>query len=104
LSHSGRYLWASTRSRNATETGYISVFSVGSSGKVGERLFLKKSTGTGGAANAVRPSDWDDRWVANTDSALGVVEVWEFDGKTARVVASLGIRDTGCCATAVWYD
>jgi carboxy-cis,cis-muconate cyclase len=67
---------------------------------------LNPTTGSGGTANSVAPSDFSDQWVALTDSDKEFVEIWTIaaNGSAAEVVAHLDITDGGCCANAVWYS
>lgn len=67
---------------------------------------MKATTSSGGAANAVSPSEFSDKYVALTDSATGFVEIWSLadNGSSAGVVAHLDLDDGGCCANAVWYS
>jgi len=105
LSFSGAYLWATTRGHQTNLTGYISAFALSAAGAIEKQLFLTETTTSGGAANSVAPADFSDECVALTDSAVGAVEIWQLAGNgTARIVASLGIKDKGCCANAIWYD
>ncbi|KAI0180612.1 carboxy-cis,cis-muconate cyclase [Hypoxylon sp. FL1284] len=104
----GRYLWASSRARSTTRRGYISALEVDeATGELGRQLFLAETSSSGGFANAVAPSPFDDGLVALTDNSTGFVEVWRMDGggAGAAVVAHLDIDDSqGCCANAVWYS
>ncbi|KAJ4385605.1 hypothetical protein N0V93_010034 [Gnomoniopsis smithogilvyi] len=110
LSPSGKYLWATNRGRSAGTLGYISVFTLADDGAIAEQKFLLETTNSGGAANAVAPSPFSDRFVALTDSEVGFVEIWELseDASSAAVVAHLDVIDNtsgkGCCANAVWYS
>jgi carboxy-cis,cis-muconate cyclase len=69
---------------------------------------VHKTTTSGGAANSVAPADFSDEFVALTDSEVGAVEMWRLkegsNGTEASVVASVSIKDAGCCANAIWYD
>jgi carboxy-cis,cis-muconate cyclase len=106
LSFSNNYLWATSRSRSTNAAGYISVFSLSSSGAITSQLFQDETTSSGGAANSVAPSPFSDEFVALTDSATGFVEIWQLgsEGLSASVVARVDIEDGGCCANAVWYS
>ncbi|KAF8866949.1 carboxy-cis,cis-muconate cyclase [Acephala macrosclerotiorum] len=104
LSYSNTYLWATSRSRSTNTTGYISAFSLSTNGSISSQLFLTPTTNSGGTANSVAPSTFSDKYVALTDSSLGFVEVWAFEGTNASVVARVNIEDGGCCANAVWYS
>lgn len=109
LSSSGKYLWATNRGRSAN--GFISAFTLADDGAIASQNFLIETTTSGGAANAVSPSPFSDRFVALTDSLTGFVEIWEMneDASSAAVIAHLDIIDAvvagkGCCANAVWYS
>lgn len=104
LSPSNKYLWASTRARATGGKGYITAFSLSSSGEVVKQLFLTQTTGSGGSANAITPSFFSDEWMALADSSTGFVEIWQFLNETAKPVARVDIKDGGCCANAIWYD
>lgn len=103
LSFSNNYLWATSRARTTTNTGYISAFNLASNGSITSQLFLEPTTSSGGTANSVSPSDFSDKYVALTDSATRFVEIWSFasNGSAASVVAHVDIDDGGCCANAV---
>lgn len=111
VSPSGKYLWATTRSRDHAKPGYISVFELDTDGAITRQNFLLRTTSSGGIANAVTPMDQSDQFVALTDSADGFVQIWELtgDGNSAHVVAHISLKDqgnerypSGCCANAVW--
>lgn len=108
LSASGRYLWASTRGRSSN--GFIAAYALADDGAIEKQKFLLETSSGGGAANAVAPSPFSDRFVAITDSDTGFVEIWEMseNGTSAAVVAHLDVVDSttgsGCCANAVWYS
>ncbi|RDW94631.1 hypothetical protein BP5796_00394 [Coleophoma crateriformis] len=106
VSFSGNYLWATSRGRATNTTGYISAFSLSTTGEITQQMFLTATTSTGGTANSVAPSGFSDKWVALTDSASGFVEIWELaaNGSAASIVAHLDLVDGGCCANAVWYS
>lgn len=106
ISASGSYLWATSRARSTSNTGYISAFSLSTSGAILKQLFLTPTTASGGTANSVAASDFSDRWVALTDSASSFVEIWTIaaNGSQGEAVAHLDIDGEGCCANAVWYD
>ena len=111
VSPSGKYLWATTRSKDTTKPGYISVFELDENGAIICQKFLVRTSSSGGVANAVTPMDKSDRFVALTDSADGFVQIWELaeDASSAHVVAHISLKDqgndryhSGCCANAVW--
>ncbi|KAI1408030.1 hypothetical protein F5Y13DRAFT_173407 [Hypoxylon sp. FL1857] len=107
LSANSKYLWASNRAHDAGRKGYISAIEVQDSGYLGKQFFLVETTNSGGFANAVTPSPFDDAIVAITDNSTGFIEVWKMDDDKAgaKAVAHLDINDRGgCCANAVWYS
>ncbi|KAI1394466.1 Lactonase, 7-bladed beta-propeller-domain-containing protein [Hypoxylon trugodes] len=107
LSANNKYLWASNRARDVQRKGYISAIAVDGEGHLNRQLFLVQTTNSGGFANAVSPSPFDDRIVALTDNSTGFVEVWKMDDNEAgaKAIAHLDIGDGGgCCANAVWYS
>ncbi|KAI8965206.1 carboxy-cis,cis-muconate cyclase [Daldinia sp. FL1419] len=107
LSANNIYLWASNRAHDTSRKGYISAITVNDEGVLGNQLFLTETTSSGGFANAVSPSPFDDNIVAITDNSTGFVEMWKMndDKSGAKVIAHLDINDGGgCCANAVWYS
>ncbi|RMZ90816.1 hypothetical protein DV736_g1953, partial [Chaetothyriales sp. CBS 134916] len=98
LSASKKYLWATSRARSSNNTGYISAFSLESSGAIKKQLFLVPTTASGGAANSVAPSFFSDQWVALTDNSVGFVQIWKLaaNGTSAEVAATLNLNDGGC--------
>lgn len=107
LSASNKYLWASNRAHDSSRKGYISAIEVGADGKLGQQLFLAETTSSGGFANAVTPSPFDDTITVITDNSTGFIEMWKMndDKSGATPVARLDINDGGgCCANAVWYN
>ncbi|KAI1173735.1 carboxy-cis,cis-muconate cyclase [Nemania sp. FL0916] len=102
LSKTNKYLWATNRARNNNQKGYISAFEVKESGEIARQMFINVTSTSGGFANAVAPSLFDDSVAALTDNSTGFVEIWNVD---RGVVAHLDIKDgQGCCANAVWLD
>ncbi|KAI2602402.1 Lactonase, 7-bladed beta-propeller-domain-containing protein [Hypoxylon sp. NC1633] len=107
LSATGKYLYASNRAHDPTRKGYISAMAVDDDGFLSAQHFLTETTNSGGFANAVSPSPFDDSIVAITDNSTGFVELWKMndDQAGAKVIALLDIKDgSGCCANAVWYS
>ena len=115
VSPSGRYVWSTTRGRgDGNHTGYISVFDTNpKNGKIMRQNFISPTTTSGGVANVVIPSEFDDRIVALTDNSVGFVEIWQLakNGKSAKPVSRLLLSDqgnnryaSGCCANAVWLN
>ncbi|KAI0554130.1 carboxy-cis,cis-muconate cyclase [Xylaria curta] len=102
LSRENRYLWATNRARNNSRNGYISVFELSPAGEIASQLFLLETSTSGGFANSVAASPFDDSIAALTDNSTGFVEIWHVD---RGVIAHLNIPDgQGCCANAVWLD
>lgn len=110
LSPSGKYLWATTRGRSSGTLGYISAFTLTDDGAIADQNLVVETSTSGGAANAVAPSPFSDRFVALTDSEVGFVEIWELaaNASTATMIAHLDMIDNssgpGCCANAVWVS
>lgn len=113
VSMSGTYIWSTTRGKG-NHTGYLSVFEADAeTGHVLSQNFIVPTETSGGVANVVVPSLFDDRVVALTDNAVGFVEVWQLDEDKmgARPVARIVLSDqgnerykSGCCAGAVWLE
>ncbi|KAG7443377.1 putative carboxy-cis,cis-muconate cyclase [Guyanagaster necrorhizus] len=106
VSANATYLWATTRSRETNETGYLSVFSLNGNGSIANQLFITPTTTSGGTSNAVSPASFADEFAAITDTSVGFVEIWQLldDASNATAVAHIDLVDGGCCANAVWYD
>ncbi|KAI1815897.1 carboxy-cis,cis-muconate cyclase [Poronia punctata] len=98
-----RYLWATNRARNDSLKGYISAFRLGrDSGLIEEQLFLRETSTSGGFANSIAASPFDDEIAALTDNSTGLVQIWHVD---KGVLAHLEIPDNqSCCANVVWLD
>ncbi|KAH7051082.1 putative carboxy-cis,cis-muconate cyclase [Macrophomina phaseolina] len=102
---SGSFLWASARSRDESRPGYISGYSLSTTGAITKQIFLTNTATSGGSANAVTPAPFSDEFVALTDTQERFLQVWRYvNGSTAQVVARLDLQDGGCCANAVWLD
>ncbi|KAI0481751.1 carboxy-cis,cis-muconate cyclase [Xylaria cf. heliscus] len=100
LSRDSRYLWATNRARDDSKKGYISAFELSPTGEIASQLFLRETSTSGGYANSVAASPFDDSIAALTDNSTGFVEIWHVD---RGVVAHLDIPDgQGCCANVVW--
>ncbi|KAK8074978.1 3-carboxy-cis-cis-mucoante lactonizing enzyme [Apiospora hydei] len=107
MSASGDFMWASNRAHDSGRQGYVSVFALRSDGEVAAQMFLQETATSGGFANAIAPSPFDDRVAALTENVTGSVEIWRMadDNQSASVVAHLDIPDGGgCCANVVWYS
>ncbi|KAK8072275.1 carboxy-cis-cis-muconate cyclase [Apiospora saccharicola] len=108
ISALGGFMWASNRAHETGRRGYVSVFTLQSEdGDVEAQMFLQETATSGGFANAVAPSPFDDRVAALTENVTGSVEIWRTadDYRSASVVAHLDLPDGGgCCANVVWYS
>jgi hypothetical protein len=74
---------------------------------------LRQTSTSGGVANVVIPSEFDDHIIALTDNAVGFLEIWKLaeDAMWAEPVSKIMLSDrgnaryaSGCCANAVWMD
>ena len=84
-----KYLVTSTRSRETSVPGYVSVFSLDpNNGNILEQLFLLPTTASGGAANAVSPAKFSEEYFAITDSAANFVEIWKIEAESGNTTAS----------------
>ncbi|KAI1261927.1 carboxy-cis,cis-muconate cyclase [Xylariaceae sp. FL1019] len=100
LAEGANTLWATNRARDNSKKGYITAFKLQRDGTVAEQLFLVETSTSGGFANSVAATKFDDSLAALTDNSTGFVEIWD---TTGSVVAHLDIDDgQGCCANAVW--
>ncbi|MCJ1415032.1 hypothetical protein MMC32_001362 [Xylographa parallela] len=104
LSHSCRYLFATSRANSFDLTGYISAFKIGPVGNIERQLFLQPTPTSGGHSNAISPSDFSDEWLALTDDHKGGVEIYRFREEFLARVARLDIPDPGFGMNAIWYD
>jgi carboxy-cis,cis-muconate cyclase len=103
-SHSGKYLFATTRSNHNDVHGYISAFRLGSAGNIEKQLFINPTSTSGGHSNAVSPCDWSDEWLALTDDQDGFVEIYRFKDEFLARVARVDIPEKGFGMNAIWYD
>lgn len=104
LSHSGKYLFATSRSNAAGTPGYISIFELSAEGSVERQMVLQPTSTSGGHSNAVAPCDWSDEWVALTDDEVGLLEIYRWDGAWLARVARCEVREPGFGMNAVWWD
>lgn len=103
-SHSGKYLFATTRGNSFDITGYISAFKLGPAGNIERQLFINPTPNSGGHSNAVSPCDWSDEWLALTDDQDGFVEIYRFRDEHLARVARVDIPEKGFGMNAIWYD
>ncbi|MCJ1301056.1 hypothetical protein MMC08_003855 [Hypocenomyce scalaris] len=104
LSHSGKYLFATSRANAFDLTGYISAFRLSAAGSVERQLCLNPTPTSGGHSNAVSPCDFSDEWLALTDDQEGFVEIYRFHEEFLARVAHLDIPEPGFGMNAIWYD
>lgn len=102
--HSGRYLFATTRGNGFDYTGYITAFRLGEQGNVERQLFIMPTPTSGGHSNAVSPCDFSDEWLALCDDQQGFVEMYRFQDEMLARVARVDIPERGFGMNAIWYD
>lgn len=105
-SHSGRYLFATSRSNSPKLTGYIAAFKLSEEGDIERQLCLNPTSTSGGHSNAVSPCPWSDEWLALCDDEQGWVEMYRWDGESELMgrVAHLDVKEPGFGMNAIWYD
>lgn len=104
LSHSKRYLFATTRSNSRDVPGYIAAFELGEEGSIIRQICLNPTPTSGGHSNAVSPCPWSDEWVALTDDQEGFVEIYRWREERLERVVHLDIKEPGFGMNAIWYD
>lgn len=104
LSHSGRYLFASSRANSFDLTGYVSAFKLSDAGAVERQICLSPTPTSGGHSNAVAPCDWSDEWVAITDDQEGWLEIYRWQDEFLARVARCRVQEPGFGMNAIWYD
>jgi carboxy-cis,cis-muconate cyclase len=104
VSHSWKYLFATSRSNSPSVTGYISAFSLDSEGAIERQLCLNPTPTSGGHSNAISPCDWNDEWLALTDDEQGWLEIYHWDGEWLARVAHCDCKEPGFGMNAIWYD
>lgn len=104
LSHTGKYLFATSRSNAAGTPGYISIFALSAEGSIERQMALQPTTTGGGHSNAVAPCDWSDEWIALTDDEVGFLEIYRWDGDWLARVARCEVKEPGFGMNAVWWD
>ena len=103
-SHSGRYLFATSRSNSPKLTGYIAVFRLGRHGQIERQICLNPTPTSGGHSNAVSPCPWSDEWLVLCDDEQGWVEMYRWGDEFLGRVAHLDIKEPGFGMNAIWYD
>ncbi|TAQ91106.1 hypothetical protein B7494_g539 [Chlorociboria aeruginascens] len=104
VSHSGKYLFATSRSNDFKVTGYIAAFKLGPSGEIKRQICLNPTPTSGGHSNAISPCDWSDEWLALTDDQEGWVEIYRWNEEFLCRVARVDIPEPGFGMNAIWYD
>ncbi|KAK5987879.1 Carboxy-cis,cis-muconate cyclase [Cladobotryum mycophilum] len=104
LSHSGKYLFASSRANSFDLTGYIAAFKISPEGSIERQICLNPTPTSGGHSNAVSPSDWTDEWVAITDDQEGWLEIYRWQDEFLARVARVRVPEPGFGMNAIWYD
>jgi carboxy-cis,cis-muconate cyclase len=104
VSHSGKYLFATSRSNSPSVTGYIAAFSLSQDGDIERQICLNPTPTSGGHSNAVSPCDWSDEWLALTDDEQGWIEIYRWDGEFLARVAHCDVKEPGFGMNAIWYD
>lgn len=102
---SSRYLICSTRSLGTTP-GYVTVFALDPlTGNITSQLFVLRTTGTGGEANAVSAAIFSEEYFSITDTSSNFIEVWKIESRkkstSAFAVAHLDFDSEP--ANTVWY-
>ncbi|RFU75789.1 carboxy-cis,cis-muconate cyclase [Trichoderma arundinaceum] len=104
LSHSGRYLFASSRANSFDLTGYVAAFRLSDQGAIERQICLNPTPTSGGHSNAVAPSDWTDEWLAITDDQEGWLEIYRWQDEFLARVARVRVPEPGFGMNAIWYD
>jgi carboxy-cis,cis-muconate cyclase len=105
LSHSSKYLFATSRANSFSLTGYISAFSLLPSGAISRQICLNPTPTSGGHSNAVSPCPWNDEWLALTDDQVGGVEIYRWKEEFLARVARCDVEGhRGFGMNAIWYD
>lgn len=106
LSHSGKYLFASSRANSFDLTGYIAAFKLDDArgGAIERQICLNPTLTSGGHSNALTPSDWCDDWLAIVDDQEGWLEVYRWHDEFLARVARIRVPEPGFGMNAIWYD
>ncbi|KAH6610589.1 hypothetical protein Trco_000609 [Trichoderma cornu-damae] len=104
LSHSGKYLFASSRANSFGLTGYVAAFKLSDQGAIERQICLSPTPTSGGHSNAVAPSDWTDEWLAVTDDQEGWLEMYRWQDEFLARVARVRVPEPGFGMNAIWYD
>ncbi|KAL1671474.1 3-carboxy-cis cis-mucoante lactonizing enzyme [Schizophyllum commune] len=108
LSSSGDVLYTSTRSRDATQPGFISGWSLTEDGDIDRDLFVVPTPEAGGTSNILTTSPWDDaskNMLILTDQDTGFVALYNLtEDSSLELLDRVNITGTACCAGSVWLD
>ncbi|KAL1761311.1 3-carboxy-cis cis-mucoante lactonizing enzyme [Schizophyllum commune] len=108
LSSSGNVLYTSTRSRDATQPGFISGWSLTEDGDIDRDLFVVPTPEAGGTSNILTTSPWDDaskNMLILTDQDTGFVALYNLtEDSSLELLDRVNITGTACCAGSVWLD
>lgn len=104
LSHSKKYLFATSRANAYNLTGYIAAFKLGPAGNIERQICLNPTPTSGGHSNAVSPCDWSDEWLALTDDQDGWIEIYRWKDEFLARVAHCDVKEPGFGMNAIWYD
>ncbi|KAJ7607507.1 3-carboxy-cis cis-mucoante lactonizing enzyme [Roridomyces roridus] len=107
ISSDGRTLYASTRSRVASEPGYISGWALNPNGSLRESLFNMATPAGGGTSNILSASPWSDAskdMLILTDQDTDFVALYELQGSELVLLDQVSITGTNCCSGSVWLD
>lgn len=104
LSHSAKYMFATSRSNSPDLTGYIAAFKLSDTGSIERQICLNPTPTSGGHSNAISPCDWSDEWLALTDDEKGFVEIYRWKDEFLGRVAHCDVSEPGFGMNAIWYD
>jgi carboxy-cis,cis-muconate cyclase len=104
LSHSKKYLFATSRANAHNLTGYIAAFKLGPAGNIERQICLNPTPTSGGHSNAVSPCHWSDEWLALTDDQDGWIEIYRWKDEFLGRVAHCDVKEPGFGMNAIWYD
>jgi hypothetical protein len=108
-SKKGNFLWATSRSTDASKRGWLTGLRLGESGGViGPPLFQVETATAGGRSNHLAASPFAENKFALAEAEVGALYVYAYANGTAGVIGSglIGARDNadGCCSDVVWSD
>ncbi|KAL1741528.1 3-carboxy-cis cis-mucoante lactonizing enzyme [Schizophyllum fasciatum] len=111
LSSSGKVLYTATRSRGASQPGFISGYSLTEDGDVEKDLFVVPTPEAGGTSNILTTSPWEDaskNMLILTDQDTGFVALYNLTSHgSARILELLdrvNITGSSCCSGSIWLD